>query len=418
MAIYKNTPPIVTSGLVLNLDSLNPQSIPLDPTVNLKTNSQNFTSGYNLDTVSITGSFLAPDGTNTATLVVEDTSTSIHRIWYSVPSTLSTGSYYTFSFYVKPAGRTRGASFWEWPSGRVGVIYDLNTMTLTPYLTLSGSLYASSIETAPNGYYRISYTARDTASYTGVHTFFRLADDAGNLTYTGNGTSGSYIWGIQLEQNTYATPYISSSSTVLGARTTWQDLSGNNNITTLLSSSISGSIPVFPAANNRVLNFDGTGSFALVPGNSILQPSSSITIESVFQRNSGRTIMSYSNDNSGAAKTYSFEYQGSIQGRIVTTSGGTILSGPTINSDTWYHTILTYDGSLVALYLNGTLVASSTTSGSLSYAAGGNLNIGRKNSFDGEYIQGKVSIARVYNRAFSRAEITQNYNAIKARFGL
>jgi hypothetical protein len=128
--------------------------------------------------------------------------------------------------------------------------------------------------------------------------------------------------------------------------------------------------------------------------------------------------MSYSNDGGGAAKTYSFEHQGPIQGRIVTTSGSTILSGPTINSNTWYHTILTYDGSLVALYLNGTLVASSTTSGSLSYAAGGNLNIGRKNSFDGEYIQGNVSVTRVYNRALSRAEIAQNYNAIKTRFGL
>jgi len=385
--------------------------------------SWNGTSWTEVNDLNTARQSLGGAGTNTATLVVEDTSNSIHRIYYNPPTSTdmlrSSGSYYTVSFYIKPAGRTRGASFWEWPSGRVGVIYDLNTTSLSPYFTLSGSLYASSIETAPNGYYRISYTARDTASYNStVHTFFRLADDAGNLTYTGNGTSGSYIWGLQVEQNTYATPYISSSSTVLGARTTWQDLSGNNNITTLQSASISGSIPVFPAANNRVLNFNGTSSFALVPGNSILQPSSSITIESVFQRNSGRTIMSYSNNNGGAAKTYSFEHQGPIQGRIVTTSGGTTLSGPTINSDTWYHIILTYDGSLVALYLNGTLVASSTTSGSLSYAADGNLNIGRKNSFDGEYIQGKVQVARVYNRALTQAEITQNYNALKSRFGL
>jgi hypothetical protein len=365
--MYYGTPPIVTNGMVLNLDAQSPQSIPLDPTVNLKTNSQNFTgSGYILDTVSATGSFLAPDGTNTATLVVEDTSNSIHRIYYNPPTSTdmlrSSGSYYTVSFYIKPAGRTRGASFWEWPSGRVGVIYDLNTTSLSPYFTLSGSLYASSIETAPNGYYRISYTARDTASYNSTtHTFFRLADDAGNLTYTGNGTSGSYIWGLQVEQNTYATPYISSSSTVLGARTTWQDLSGNNNITTLLSSSISGGIPVFPAANNRVLNFDGTGSFALVLGNSILQPSSSITMESVFQRNSGRTIISYSGDGGGAIKTYAFEQTGNFQSKINTTVNGQVsLNGPFLSANTWYHVVMTYNGSITSLYVNGSLQQSAT----------------------------------------------------------
>jgi len=415
---FNYSPKIVTDGLVLYLDAANPKSIPVDPTVNLKTNSQNFTSGYTLDTVSITGSFLAPDGTNTATLVVEDTSTSIHRIYYSIPSTLSTGSYYTFSFYIKPAGRTQGASFWEWPSGRVGVTYNLNTMTLTPYFTLSGSLYASSIETAPNGYYRISYTARDTASYTGVHTFLRLADNAGNLTYTGNGTSGSYVWGLQLEQNTYATPYVSSSSTILGSRTLWSDLSRNNNTATLTSSSISGSIPIFPSASNRVLQFNGTSSYALVPGNSTLQPSSSITLESVFQRNSGRTIISYNSDFSGAPKSYCFEYPNQILGRIFTTAGSTSLLGPTINSDTWYHTVLTYDGSLASLYLNGTFITSSATSGSLSYSSGANLNIGRKNQTDGEYILGKVQITRMYNRALSSQEILQNYNATKTRFGL
>jgi hypothetical protein len=35
--MYYGTPPIVTNGLVLNLDAQSPQSIPLDPTVNLVT---------------------------------------------------------------------------------------------------------------------------------------------------------------------------------------------------------------------------------------------------------------------------------------------------------------------------------------------------------------------------------------------
>jgi len=40
--MYYGTPPIVTNGLVLNLDAQSPQSIPVDPTVNLARWSQDF----------------------------------------------------------------------------------------------------------------------------------------------------------------------------------------------------------------------------------------------------------------------------------------------------------------------------------------------------------------------------------------
>jgi len=408
--MYYGTPPIVTNGLVLNLDTQSPQSIPLDPTINLFNSSENipvFPWTSNNGT-RVTSSIAAPFGLGSASLY--SATAGFSNVYQE--RTLYQGTY-NLSWYIKYINQQYYSLILEGPSnGRV--TFDILNGTIVAG-TLAGSGTSPVIEPAPNGYYRISLSLNITTSSI---AFARPLLWTG--LYNGNSNSGSqaYIWGAQLSRTSYATPYISSSSTVLGARTSWQDISGNNNTATLFSSSISGSIPVFPAANNRVLQFDGTSSFALVPGNSILQPSSSITIESVFQRNSGRTIMSYNNDNSGAAKTYSFEHVGPIQGRIVTTSGSTILSGPTINSDTWYHTILTYDGSLVALYLNGTLVASSTTSGSLSYAVGGNLNIGRKNLIDGEYLLGKVQVARVYNRALSQAEITQNYNALKSRFGL
>jgi hypothetical protein len=408
--MYYGTPPIVTNGLVLNLDAQNPQSIPLDPTVNVFNSSENIPASpwQSNNGTRVTSSMAAPFGPGSASLY--SATAGFSNVFQE--RTLYQGTY-NLSWYIKYINQRYYSLILEGTSGG-RVTFDILNGTIVAG-SLAGSGTSPVIEPAPNGYYRISLSLNITTSSI---AFARPLLWTG--LYNGNSNSGSqaYIWGAQLSRTSYATPYISSSSTVLGARTSWQDISGNNNTATLFSSSISGSIPVFPAANNRVLQFDGTSSFALVPGNSILQPSSSITIESVFQRNSGRTIMSYNNDNSGAAKTYSFEHVGPIQGRIVTTSGSTILSGPTINSDTWYHTILTYDGSLVALYLNGTLVASSTTSGSLSYAVGGNLNIGRKNLIDGEYLLGKVQVARVYNRALSQAEITQNYNALKSRFGL
>jgi len=419
MAIYKNTPPIVTSGLVLNLDSLNPQSIPLDPTVNLLGNPSPLSASA--------GTFSYGGGTYTISPTLTNNSMS-----YSVASqSLSVeithpdvwGTFIkntTLSNYYFDTNVSYSLSF-DWKIGentsgyngiyQFEITNDPNTINIVLPIVLkaSGSSTYSTGTLLPDGFYRVTRTFKPLNTGSISSMGFRILC---NTFPTGSQRLHFFWRNLQFEKIGYNTPFIS------GSRTSWQDLSGNNNTATLLSSSISSSIPQYSSLNDRILNFDGTGSYALIPGNSILQPSSSITIESVFQRNSGRTIMSYNNDNSGAAKTYSFEHVGPIQGRIVTTSGITILSGPTINLNTWYHTILTYDGSLVALYLNGTLVASSTTSGSLSYATGGNLNIGRKNLTDGEYILGKVQVARVYNRALSQLEVTQNYNAIKSRFGL
>ena len=409
MAIYKNTPPIVTSGLVLNLDSLNPQSIPLAPTINNVLSQSTYlraSSGVvSLMTASYSESawYVTFKSGSTATLYKGLMATSSPRFVLE-----PTSSRVTYSFKIQAITKN------------VSMSIDLNN---SPY---SGSSTSNDHRIfSQDVYFPASTFLVTTSSVTNAYAQYTVQTGSANFTgsyyytfnniYLDNGFVVDQdltvkIWDIQHELSNWQTPFTPTS------RSIWYDLSGNNNHATLLGNA--RPIPQYPTSTDKTLFFDGTGSYALISGSSILQPSSSITIESVFQRNSGRTIMSYSNNGGGAAKTYSFEHQGPIQGRIVTTSGGTILSGPTINSDTWYHTILTYDGSLVALYLNGTLVASSTTSGSLSYAADGNLNIGRKNSFDGEYIQGKVSIARVYNRAFSRAEITQNYNAIKSRFGL
>ena len=34
------------------------------------------------------------------------------------------------------------------------------------------------------------------------------------------------------------------------------------------------------------------------------------------------------------------------------------------------------------------------------------------------FIDGKIAVSRVYNKALTQAEVTQNYNAQKSRFGL
>jgi hypothetical protein len=47
-----------------------------------------------------------------------------------------------------------------------------------------------------------------------------------------------------------------------------------------------------------------------------------------------------------------------------------------------------------------------------------NLGVGRLGDLPALSLLGGISVAQIYNRALSQAEILQNYNAYKSRFGL
>jgi len=212
-----------------------------------------------------------------------------------------------------------------------------------------------------------------------------------NKNYPGIVTSGSIL---NLDAG-FLPSYPTTAST-------WYDISGNN---------LSGSLFNGSTYNtNGAIVFDGVDDYVLVSNNPLLQPSSSITLSSVFQRNSGRTIISYSSDGGGAIKTYAFEQTTNFQSKIVTTVNGQItLSATNLSANTWYYVVMTYNGSINSLYINGSLITSSSASGNINYQANTNLNLGRKNSTDGEYINGKISTTQIYNRALTQAEINQNY---------
>ena len=63
---------------------------------------------------------------------------------------------------------------------------------------------------------------------------------------------------------------------------------------------------------------------------------------------------------------------------------------------------LTYDGATMRLYINGTQVASRATAGAIQTTTSP-LWIGGNSPY-GEYFQGLIDEARVYNRALTQAE--------------
>ena len=82
--------------------------------------------------------------------------------------------------------------------------------------------------------------------------------------------------------------------------------------------------------------------------------------------------------------------------------------------NSWTQIIATYNGSILSLYRNGALIASSTTNLTLRQSSTGYFIGHRWDMADGVY--GDYSMINMYNRALSSSEVTANYGAFNSRF--
>jgi len=90
-------------------------------------------------------------------------------------------------------------------------------------------------------------------------------------------------------------------------------------------------------------------------------------------------------------------------------------SGEILQPDTWYMATMTHDGSSAKIYLNTSLYHQVSLSGYLPYTTE-NFTIGLNRIYF--HFGGYMSDVKVYNKALSEAEIKQNFNAMRGRFGI
>ncbi|MEY3782032.1 MAG: hypothetical protein RIS97_210 [Pseudomonadota bacterium] len=151
----------------------------------------------------------APDGTVSAELLVEDTSTGGHSVTQSIAG-LPDSTVYTVSAYVKPNSRSWIAvSFADKANVNNRVWYNITTGTQG---TTNGTVTAFSAVAAGNGWYRISVSASTGTGVSVPALRFSLGSADNTASYTGNGTSGAFIWGTQVELGAFSTSYIPTTS--------------------------------------------------------------------------------------------------------------------------------------------------------------------------------------------------------------
>jgi hypothetical protein len=391
-----HSPSIITNGLAFYYDMGNSQkSWRGAPTTNLLTNPNGLSTGSwsRTGVTVVDNSAIAPDGTLTAS-----TLTATNTDPYVMQSiNVTSGVTYAASTYVRATGQAVGKKgyLWWWIAG-----------------TATGTNTFSSTYTLTSEWQRI-VTPPFTPTGSGTVFLRWEPSDAGQTPTTAIGDV-YYSWGMQAEVSTFATPFVN------GTRSNTQailDLTNNNTVT---ANSLT-------YASNNTFSFNGTSDY-IDTGNTFTFAQSSQFSAEVWLKildHSDRPVAAagiigkgHYYDNQWDIWLYNnnsiyFETTGNP-----TRQGLVYLASPVLALNTWHHYVATYNNGAKSIYLNGNLVGTQAYTGPGDFSNTNNVLIGRRFNDASRSLRGDVSVAKIYNRALSAAEVQQNFNALRSRYGI
>ena len=315
---------------------------------------------------------------------------------YGVDCTVTPGSPVTISFYTRAANTNA--------VGKVIQYYIYNYFGGNPVD------YYWNFTLGPLGVWQ-----RQTFTYTPVNGIM--------ISYWFPQSGGVYSWDwscMQVEQKSYSTRFIAGTrGSTVATGGGWANLTGNTNHGTLVNGVRESS------DNLGALIFDGTNDYISTTISN--NPTQNITLEAWINPNRipstgtirGGVLSGDPNHYLGIFDSIDGGATHSLHFALQTSSGRPGSAVGNIPRNSWSYIVGTYDGTRMKAYVNGVMLYDVGLTGTISGT--GNWAVGcyqpsptdQTHNFDG-----KISNAKIYNRALTAAEVQQNFNALRGRFGV
>lgn len=192
---------------------------------NLATQSQTFTTWTKSATTVTNNVAVAPDGTLTSSSLVPTATSTGHSMYLA--GALGSGSF-TFSVYAKAGGFPRlGMRVYDGTVYQIRVTFDISTGTI-----VSNTAGTATITPVGNGWYRCTCTGTSASGNMGAVAGWTIESlPAANIvqdSFLGDGYSGAYVWGAQIEATAFSTSYIATVASQVTRAADAASMTGTN----------------------------------------------------------------------------------------------------------------------------------------------------------------------------------------------
>ena len=192
-----------------------------------------------------------------------------------------------------------------------------------------------------------------------------------------------------------------------GSGASWFDLIGSN----------TGTIQSSPSFSNGIFTLDGSDDYVDFGNNTSLDLTAAASYCFWFYPAAASTSRPFARDDGSSNRNWWFyAYQdGTMWFSVMSSNSNKAISHTSSwSANNWHYYVGTFDSTTgTKLYKNGSVVGTNSFTG-----AADNDNVSLQLGGASHKLNGKVSVASIYNRALSADEILQNFNAQRGRFGV
>ena len=411
---------VYDSNLLLNYDFGNRATY--DSAENLSANSEDFTlnnvsTGWRTDAPQYSRATLiantgidSPVGTKNASRWQSGNNNNQELIYHLVPTALTIGKTYTASCWIRRVESFGPVRFYIGDNAAQDVTTQLDAVPFGTWVRCSATYTVTGANGTPIRNY--------------ISVFPNGNVDGGDKTTID-------VWGMNVNEGSTPGRYIKTSGTAITAPTTVKNLS---------SSSIPGTIngPTFNPAG--YFNFDGTPG--LGDGDTINLGDTSTynwihdrsvsnwAIEGWFWNNIDEEYGALISNNSGTSAVGFYmgqrndsQFECVINKGTAGTQACRVLSTNILDHNRWYHIVFVNENYTIKLYIDGVLQSNGGDQNSFSTGstadAQTDLRIGKLATSAAWNLNGRIGEIRIYkDKSLSATEVSQNYNATRAKYGV